>query len=159
MRRQVKKLSYVRKSTQRIMAFILCGRTVEFGLKTRIERKNLEQALFHFFLAGETVTGPGYVFQALLLELLMAGDSFAEAIIFDASQGVIHQLKQRTVVMRLTEEKFFGVGVCSLVREVHGWVFIGFAAFLFGARDSTHEFVAPSDQFLFVIFEPLLVHS
>ncbi len=55
-----------------------------------VENGSLQNALLHFFLAGEAVTGPGHSFEAFLLKLLMARDAFAETIIFDASQGVVH---------------------------------------------------------------------
>src|SRR5580658_6099820 len=37
-----------------------------------------EQALFLLFLASDAVTGPRHCFQALLLQLLMAGNALAE---------------------------------------------------------------------------------
>jgi hypothetical protein len=54
------------------------------------ENGGLQNALFHFFLAGEAITSPRHGFQALLLKFLMARDAFAETVVFDASQSVVH---------------------------------------------------------------------
>jgi len=118
----------------------------------------LEEALLLLFLAGDAVAGPGNGLEALLLKLLMAGDTFAEGTVADAREGVVHQLQQRAVVVRLPEEKFLRVRVGRLVGEIHGGIFVGFAALLFGARDAAQEFLAARGQLFLVIFEPFFIH-
>jgi hypothetical protein len=55
-----------------------------------VENVGLQYALLHFFLAGKAIPSPRHGFQTLLLKFLMARDAFAETIVFDASQGVVH---------------------------------------------------------------------
>src|ERR1022692_1404984 len=121
-------------------------------------RRGLEQAFFFLFLAGEAVAGPGHGLEALLLQLLVAGHTFTERIVLHPRERFLDQLQQRAVVVRLAEKEFFRVRVRGLVGEIHRRVLVRFAAFLLRARDSTHQFLAARDQFLFVIFETLLIH-
>jgi hypothetical protein len=64
-----------------------CGwahRRSERLANTKVEKEALQQALLHLFLAGDAVAGPRHSFQTLLLKFLVAGDAFAETVVFDA---------------------------------------------------------------------------
>src|SRR5271154_1365767 len=119
----------------------------------------LEDSLLLLFLAGDAVTRTRHSFQALLLQLLMAGATFAKFFVLDSRQRSFDERKQPAIIVRLAEEEFLGVGIGSLVGEIYRGVFVSLAAFLFGARDGFQKFVAARLQFLFVVVESFLIHS
>ena len=53
------------------------------------------------------------------------------------------KLEKRALVVRLAEEKFLCVGIGCLVGKIDRGIFVCFAAFLFGASDSAHQFLSP----------------
>ena len=55
----------------------------------------LQEPLLLLFLAGDAITRPRDGLEALLLELLMAGDALTESLIVDAPQSFVDQLEQR----------------------------------------------------------------
>lgn len=127
----------------------------DFGERRRL----LQQPLFLLFLAFDAVAGPRHSFEAFLLQFFLALDAQSEGPFANALQGFVNQLQQSAIVMRLPEEKFLGVGVRGLVREVYRRILIRLTAFLAGADDGLHQLFAPGLQLLFVIIQPLLIHS
>jgi hypothetical protein len=90
-----------------------------------------EKTLFLPFLATDAVAGPGYSFQTLLVDLILAGDTDTKAAIFDAIQSFIDQLQRASFVAALAEEKLFRVGVSGFVGNVLSRVFVSLATVLF----------------------------
>lgn len=119
----------------------------------------LECALFHFFLARNAITRPRNSFEAFLLEFLMARDALAKTVFADAIESIVDQLKERAIVVRLTEEELFSVGVGGLVSQIDGRIFVGFAAFLLSTCNNAKKLIAARSQFLLVVVETFLVHA
>jgi hypothetical protein len=69
-----------------------CGTPIRMRADAKFKKEVLQQALLHLFLAGDAIAGPRHSFQALLLKFLMAGHAFAETVVFDARQSVVHEL-------------------------------------------------------------------
>lgn len=117
-----------------------------------------EDSLFLFLLAGDAVTRPRHGFEPFLLQLRMTTDAFAEFFLLNSIECIFDQPEERASVVRLAEEKFFCVGIRSLIGEIHRGILVRFAPFLLGPRDCFQELFAPRLKFLFVIVEPLLIH-
>ena len=124
-----------------------------------VRKTRLQNSLLLLFLASDAVTRPRHSFQALLLQFLVAGATFAKFFVLDSRKCSFDEREQPAIIVCLAEEKFLGIGIGSLVGEIHGGIFVGFASFLFGARDGFQKFIAPRLQFLFVVVESFLIHS
>lgn len=102
---------------------------------------------------------PRYSFESLQLDFGVAIDTLAEAIVFDADDGIFHKLEDEAVAVRLPEQEFLRVGVCGLVGEVNRGVVVSGAAFLLGTGNDAEEFFSFGEEFFLVVFEPLFVHE
>lgn len=111
------------------------------------------------FLTDRTMAGPGDRFQALLLQFGLAVQARAERIVPNAIERFVDLLQGSAICIVLPEEKLFGVGIGSLVRQIYSRIIIGGAAFLFGSSNAPQELLALALELLFVVFETLLIHA
>ena len=119
----------------------------------------LQQALFVFLLAGNTVPRPRHRFEALQLQFFFALHAGSEFVVLDSLERFINQLQHGPVGIGLAEQELLRVRVGSLVGEIYGRIIVRGPPFLLGARDASQQFLAARDQLSFVVFETFLIHS
>lgn len=120
---------------------------------------NLEKALLVFFGTSHAVARPGNGFEALLLKFLFAFDATAIRIPPDAFERIVDQRQHGPIRVGLSEQKFLGVRVRSLVGKVHRRIVVRSPAFFFGPGNGLDQFLSTGLQFFLVIIQSLLIHS
>ncbi len=102
---------------------------------------------------------PRHRFEPFLLHLFLAIRADAVFLFLDALQRRVNQVHDLAVRIRHAKEKFFGVGVRRLVRQIHRGIFVRRAAFFLRACDGLHQLLAARQQLLLIVLEPFLVHD
>src|SRR5262244_596391 len=90
----------------------------------RLLRGLLENTLFEFLLAFDAVARPGNCLQPLGVDVLAAGDAFAETAFAYARQSAFDHLQQLAVVIALVKQELFVVGTGGAVGNILRRVFI-----------------------------------
>src|SRR5579859_4540775 len=98
----------------------------------RTRGPGLEEALILFFLTFNTMAGPRDRFQALGLNLFLAGRAKTIGRSLNALQRVVDQMENAPIVVALVEEEFLGVGICGLIGYILGRFFVRLSAILLG---------------------------
>src|SRR5712691_2078375 len=121
--------------------------------------RRLQESLLVLLLAGDAVAGPRHGFEALLLKLILAVGAEAVVVFLDAAERLVDLLQSGAVGVRLAEQKLLGIGVGRFVGQIHSGIVVGGAPFLFRTSNNLHQLFATGQEFLFVVFESLLVHN
>src|SRR5215831_1496587 len=120
--------------------------------------ERLQQALFHLLLARDAVLSPGHRFQPLLLYFFLAVGAHPVFVFLDAFESAINQVQEQPISIGHAEEKLFSIKISSLVRQVHGGIFVRHSSLFLNACNGLYEFFPSREQFFLVVIESFLVH-
>jgi hypothetical protein len=114
--------------------------------------------LLLLLLARDAPLGPGHRLQALLVQLLLAHDTDAEAAILDPDERLVHELEHVALRVGEAEQELLRVGVGGLVRDVLRALFVRFPAVALALRVGDQDLLLLLQKLLPEAFHLLLFH-